>query len=360
MVVVFLPDATGGNPYQSNLANSLDEDVVIRDRVLFDERESLFPILSALPTDRDVTAIHFHWLQPYIFSKSASRTVIRLLLTIVQLLVVRLMGIPVVWTVHDVISEQSSEFGYPKLERWFKHAFIRFGFCNHIFVHCESARTAVLQEYNLPDRLRGRVTIVPHGNYLDNYSDEVSTKEARSRLGLDDEKTVFLFFGQIRPYKGVEQLIDAFKLLGGEQYRLLVVGLPLNESIEETVQQKSAEDSRIRTTLEFIPDEEIQVYMNAADVVVLPFNEITTSGSAILAMSFGKAIIMPRLGCLPELVNENGAIMYSPDNEGGLLEALESSQDHNLDAMGDYNLELAHEYDWASIASTTRDRYYRR
>ena len=348
MTVVFLPDSTEYNPYQANLADALDEDVILG-------REArLLPILCIVREAEDVSVVHFHWLDPYIFRKTGPRTAAVLLLTVLQLIVIRLQGIPVVWTVHNVLSHGSR---YPRLERWFKHAFVRFGFCAHAFVHCENVEDRLIEECSLPESVRQRVTVIPHGHYLDNYENEISRDEARLDLGYGEDESVFLFFGQIKPYKGVFHLLETFKSIDDPDYRLLVVGNPSTESIERELRERSAGDDRIRSVLRFVPDEEIQRYMNAADAVVLPYTQVTTSGSAILVMSFGKAIIIPRMGCVPEILDEAGALIYPPEAEHGLRNALMEAKHRDLLSMGRHNTRQVRQYDWTTIAERTARVY---
>lgn len=350
MTVIFLPDSTEYNPYQRNLADALDEDVVLGGG------DRLLPILFTVLSAEDTPVVHFHWLDPYIYLKSGPRTVARLLLTALQLVVVRLMGTPVVWTVHNVLSHDSP---YPRLERWFKHAFVRFGFCTHVFVHCESAADRLVEECALPEEVRRRISVVPHGHYVDNYENEISREEARRELGYGEGETVFLFFGQIKAYKGVVQLVDAFTSIDEPDYRLLIAGNPSNDAIGRELEERAAGDDRIRSVLEFVPEEEIQLYMNAADAVVLPYTDITTSGSAILVMSFGKGMIVPRLGCLPELLDEEGALMYPPGSDRGLRDALTEAKRRDLSSMGRYNARRVRRYDWATVAERTARVYSR-
>lgn len=348
MTVIFLPDSTEYNPYQRNLADALDEDVILGGG------DRLLPILFTVRSAEDAPVVHFHWLAPYIYDESGPRTAALLLLTVLQLVVVRLIGTPVVWTVHNVLSHESR---YPRLERWFKHAFVRFGFCDHVFVHCENAADRLVEEYALPERVRRRISVIPHGNYVDNYENRISREEAREELGYGESESVFLFFGQIKPYKGVVQLVDAFASIDDPDYRLLIAGNPSNDALERELRERTAGDDRIRSILEFVPDEEIQLYMNAADAVVLPYTEITTSGSAILVMSFGRGMIIPCLGCVPELLDGEGALIYPPDADDGLRDALTEAKHRDLLSMGRHNARQARRYDWATVAERTARVY---
>lgn len=348
VTVIFLPDSTEYNPYQQNLADALDEDVVLG------EGTRLLPILFAVRSAEDAPVIHFHWLDPYIYETSGPRTAVLLFLTVLQLVVVRLMGVPVVWTVHNVLSHESR---YPRLERWFKHVFVRFGFCAHVFVHCENAADRLVEECALPERVRRRITVVPHGHYVDNYENEVSREEARRELGYDGNERVFLFFGQIKPYKGVVHLVETFASIDDPDYRLLIVGNPSDDATARELEARTDGDDRVRSVLRFVPDGDIQLYMNAADAVVLPYTEITTSGSAVLVMSFGRAVIVPRMGCVPELLDEEGALMYPPDADAGLRDALTEAKRRDLLSMGGHNVRRVRRYDWGTVAERTARVY---
>ena len=110
----------------------------------------------------------------------------------------------------------------------------------------------------------------------------------------------------MRPYKGVTELLSAFAALPDADARLVIAGKALDDAYAARVTALAAADDRVRLDLGFVPDDELQVYLRAADVVATPFLEIFTSGSVLLAMSFGKAVIAPRRGCVAETVDERG------------------------------------------------------
>jgi glycosyltransferase involved in cell wall biosynthesis len=336
------------NPYQQELADALaDQGVAVRKG---DHTEYL-PILGRLRNGRP-DVVHLHWLDNLLVSHNPVLSVLLGLRLLVELVVCRLLGIGVVWTVHNVLDHERSQ---PRLELRFRKLAARV--CDTLVVHSDCARGRVVDAYDLPTGGRGpAVVVVPHGHFLDSYPDEVSRETAREWLGVGDE-TVYLFFGNIRPYKGVEGLVRAFKRLDGD-VRLFVVGRPLAESnADDRLRTACAEDDRIETVFEFVPEEDIQRYMNAADALVLPFEEVLTSGSAILGMSFGRAVVAPRLGCLPDVLSETPELLYDPDDPDGLHDALRRAREADLEAAGRRNFEKIREYDWNGIAARTRAVY---
>lgn len=350
MTVVFLPDFSDTNPYQTNLADAVASQ---GEAVGFGARYRFLPILRSVVSHRPVSVVHFHWLAPYIYAGPYHRSLVRLVFTAVELIVLRLAGIPVVWTVHNLAIHESN---HPRLEWWFKHAFVRFGFCDRLILHCEAMEDDFIDTYQLSERARKKIRFTPHGHYFYNYENDISPEEARRRLNLGTGP-VFLFFGRIRPYKGILELIDAYRSVSDGDSHLLIVGNPEDEELAAELEGCTRDDDRIVTRLEYVPDEDVQLYMNAADAVVLPFKDITTSGSAILAMTFGKAVVVPRKGCLPELLDENGTIFYRRDGAGTLVEALRTAQDRDLASMGEYNRQRVRQYDWADIGSQTVEIY---
>jgi glycosyltransferase involved in cell wall biosynthesis len=337
--VAFLPDYTHTNPYQENLAEAIDA------KVSYPDTDRTLPVLRTVLADEEVV-LHFHWLDHFVLSPSLLWTVIGMTSTALQLVVARLLGIPVVWTVHNVLSHDSP---YPRAERAFKSAFVRV-LCDGVFVHCEEAADSVLSAYGLPERLRYRISLIHHGHYLNNF--EQAGSAARGRRS----KTTYLYLGQIRPYKEVPRLMDAFSGLDDPDAELFVVGAPSTERLKRVVRERS-DDNRITTDLRFVDDEEVEGYMSRADVVVLPYADISTSGSAVLAMSFARAVVVPRLGCVPELLDERGAVFYTAGDTEALRNALTEAKERDLDAMGQHNLDRVRQYDWESVAVTTTRVY---
>ncbi|MFX0203617.1 MAG: glycosyltransferase, partial [Candidatus Hodarchaeota archaeon] len=269
-----------------------------------------------------------------------------------EVLFAKSLGIKVIWTVHNLWDHERRD---PQLEVFFNRFLVRI--YDQLIVHCSLARKSLLQRYQLPDHLRDKINVIPHGNYINSYANHVTRKKARTWLGLGYGDIVFLYFGTIRPYKGVQRMTDAFRKLNNPRARLLIVGEPNNEAIRSELIRFCESDERIRAFLKFVPDEDIQLYMNAADVVVLPFQNILTSGSALLAMSFGKPIIVPRLGCIPEVVDKEGGFLFNHDEGQGLLSAMKQASLANLASMGEYNYAKAKSFDWNMIAEKTHEVY---
>lgn len=281
------------NPYPALLARALEQAGA---RVIDPGRPGWGWILRHR---RRVQVLHLHWL--HVFYRIENRELVSIVQALefcARLLAARLLGYRLVWTLHDPRPYDSTT---PLADR-----IARTGVMNlaEVIIHCGAAR-ALLRRRKL---LGGGVHRIDHGSYAGVYPDAVDREAARGRLGIAAERVVFLAFGMIRAYKGLRNLLAAFEALGrgpgGSQATLLIAGKPRGERDAAATAglRRAYEHLDIRWFLEFVPGDEVQLYMRAADFAVAAFEEILVSGSAILALSFGVPLVAPRLGCLPELL----------------------------------------------------------
>jgi glycosyltransferase involved in cell wall biosynthesis len=297
--------------------------------------------------------LHLHWLNQFSDAKTPIRALIKLASFITELLILRLLGVRIVFTAHNLIPHESK---FPKIDLLCTAMVTRIAHAT--VAHGESARDILVERCRL--RRADRIHVVPCGNYSTAYPNTIDSAAARRRLGIPGSDTVFLFLGAIRPYKGVPELIDAFSQITEEEVRLLIAGRPWGVELENELMAKCSQDQRIGYYPGVVENEDIQVFMNAADVVVLPYKDILTSAAAVLAMSFAEPCVAPRLGCLADVLDEKGAFLYDPSETNGLLNAMLRATEksaNELEAMGQYNFRRAQEWSWEHIAGKHFDMY---
>lgn len=353
VTVLMCPDYRDSNPYQSELIAALETRNV---SVEATNVGWMFPLLSGVRRHGVPDVVHLHWLHRFVITNRRFPSVLAVLLglrLVFELIVLRALGVRLVWTVHNLLDHERVA---PRSELAVRHAVARL--VDRIVVHCGEAIESVEETYRLPERVSDRARVVPHGNFSGVYEDDISESAAREQLDLPPDVPVITFFGLIRPYKSVPELIETFKRVSGDA-RLLVAGNPWNEDLEDRVRAAGADDERVRTVLEYIPDEEVQVYLRASDAIALPFDSVLTSGSAVLAMTFGCAVVAPSMGCLPGLIGSEGGYVYDPNNPAGLQVAIRSAIDdrERLQEMGGRNREEARKLEWGQIAEQTREIY---
>jgi len=270
---------------------------------------------------------------------------------LLELALLRVMGARVVWTVHN-LSEHARRA--PWVENLIKRAVMYLIAAG--IVHCESARQATIDSLGLSKRQRRKLTVIPHGHLAEWYPTDVTRAGAREQLGIDETSTVFLYFGRILPYKNVLELIAAFESLPDDGARLLLVGRPDTPDLAARIAAAASDDPRIHLELEYVPDEAVPRYFAASDAVVLPFRDILSSGSAVLAASLHRAVIAPRIGCIADRFDTGSGLIYDPEAEG-LETVMARGLRLDLDRIARQHYAAIITPDWSEIADATASVY---
>ncbi len=244
--------------------------------------------------------LHLHWPDLELHEVSTVRAIWRVSKLVTYLLIARARGMRIVWTAHNL---RSHDRWHPILEEvmWW---------CLTRLVHAHisltaAAQTAAYRRFPVLRRVPGFV--VAHGHFRDFYPGSVTHEEARRKLAVPEGSLLLVFFGLVRAYKNVDSLVRAFRALRDDRLLLLVAGRPEPASIGDELTSSAAGDPRIRLRLEYIPTAEVSVVLMAADLVVLPYRDILNSGTAILALGFGRPVLAPALGSLPDLQAQVGS-----------------------------------------------------
>lgn len=174
-------------------------------------------------------------------------------------------------------------------------------------------------------------TMVKHPRYkkvahpvYEIFGEPVSKGEARRQLQIPDGN-VLLFFGYIRPYKGLHLLIDALNML---KQRLEVTALVVGEFYEDEEPyrqhlRKVGVEHMVRLVAEYVPNEKVAKYFCAADVVVLPYLSATQSGITQIAYNFNKPVIATNVGGLAEVVIDGvSGLVVRPNDAVALADAI--------------------------------------
>jgi glycosyltransferase involved in cell wall biosynthesis len=185
---------------------------------------------------------------------------------------------------------------------------IQYRLADHIFVHTRKMKDELLADFGVHEQ---DVTMIRHPINNAFPDTDLSPAEAKYQLGLRETEKTILFFGKIKAYKGIEHLLSAFGQLVARDpgYKLIIAGEVQkgNEQYLEELRQKfgtELDSTQIILKAQFIPDEEAEIYLKAADVLVLPYNEIFQSGVLFLAYSFGLPVVATDVGSFREEIAE--------------------------------------------------------
>ncbi len=245
----------------------------------------------------------------------------------ILMLYYKALGKKIAFTAHNVNQARRDN-----KDSWFNRTTlkIQYQLCDHIFVHTEKMKDELRQDFDVAEKA---VTVIryPLNNALPDT--ELTSQEAKQRLGVEENEKTILFFGRIRPYKGIEYLLDAFRQLAADEqgnYRLVVAGEPKKGSEQYLHEVQTAIDTtfapgKVILRVQFIPDSEMELYLKGADVLVLPYKEIFQSGVLFLAYSFGLPVVATDVGSFrEEIIEGSTGFLCKPGDPQELAKALET------------------------------------
>ena len=272
------------NPYNALLAESIQ-------RAGGEVQE--FSVRALLTGHWDIW--HLHWPEHSFHQTGVLRAAKALLRRCLTILIARATRTRIVWTVHNA---QPHKLPFPRMYRALRRVLV-LALGGWISLSDEARDEAVRA---IPQLARRPSWVIPHGDYRSCYPPPPPREQARRELGIEPEVRVLLFFGLIRGYKNVPQLVRTFLASDDPDLRLIIAGKPVGSTGEE-LQALAGSDGRIRLDMEFIPAERLPSYFGSADLTVLPFQRILNSGSALLSLSLDTPVLVPALGSMRQLAD---------------------------------------------------------
>ncbi|MEO0535479.1 MAG: glycosyltransferase family 4 protein [Cyanobacteria bacterium P01_A01_bin.123] len=344
--------ATLEQDYTSMLADSISEYDAEVSFFKFTSKEfHLSEISEAIENQSlKIDVVHLHWAHHYCYSGNKTknffvRRVKSIQISIENLIQIRKLkslGCKIVWTVHNSLSHEAK---IPISEYIFRWGLSRL--CDDIIVMSNYSRQEVQTTYGR----RKRIHVIPLGNFIGAIPNSISRDEARKKLDIPLDCKVLLNFGLMRPYKGIDDLLHAFKEIRRSDIVLLLAGNCSDTKLKNLIEESAEHDKRIMPHLKFIRNEDIQIFMNASDWGVFPFKKILNSASVLLALSMGKPVVVPSKGVLPEIVlNSKNGFLYEDKKYLGnaMLRALNITQS-SWENMSAQAISSTRKYDWVDI-----------
>lgn len=261
------------NPYLVELVGALPATV----------RTLTFTWRTALTGRYDV--LHLHWPEKLLRGHGPLRTAARHVATLALLLRLTLTRTPVVRTLHNVRPHEPG------------------GVIEGLVLRALDRRTTLairlVPTTTLPPDVPAGTPLVtiPHAHYRGWYAQHPRPQRRAGRV---------LFFGLVRPYKGVEDLLAAFRALPGDAVSLRVVGSPESDGLARAVAALAEGDDRVGLLLEYVDEATLATEIGEAQLVVLPYRELHSSGAALLALSLDRPVLVPAGAAASDLAAEVG------------------------------------------------------
>jgi len=271
----------------------------------------------------------------------------------------KILGKTLVFTAHNINAGERDEKDtlMNRLSLKFMYRIV-----DHIIVHTKKMKLQLINGYHIRE---SKVTVIPFGINNTVPKSELTTREAKKKLNFEGNEKIILFFGNIAPYKGLKYLILALVNLKQEHNdcRLIIAGQIKNceaywENIQRIIEEHDLKDYIIKK-IEYIPDEEIEVYCKSADVMILPYNYIFQSGVLFLSYNFGLPVIATDVGSLrKDIVEGKTGFICQPEDPEDLAKKVNlyfhSDLFKNLEANRNKIIKYANKkYSWEKIGEKT-------
>jgi glycosyltransferase involved in cell wall biosynthesis len=323
------------NPYESQLSEALSSEQDTEE-----VKESLYEFWKQ-PTNADI--LHIQWPEALYNWKNPQPWE-----------VARLANILEEWSSMASIVTTVHNHKPHNLDNWKRLYRLVYQNSDGIIHMGETSRRWFLDRYDFASEKEHAV--IPHGNYTC-FSDRVTSSEARERLDLNSEDWVCLTFGEIRHPEERDLLVEAFDHLGIRSKKLVIAGRLPPLSRRRLRYWRLKYDPRIDIQEGWIPDEEVQLYLRAADTVVIPREGVLNSGNVALGFTFGRPVVGPDEGVIGEVLSRTGNPTHEPGNPKALAEAVEEVKG-SQEKLGTRNKNYATEkMNWDTVASQHVDLY---
>jgi glycosyltransferase involved in cell wall biosynthesis len=227
-----------------------------------------------------------------------------------------------------------------------------FGGMDAVVAHSEHSAARLRDDVGLDP---AKVRVIPHGafDYLTKLPEEKPLPPELEGA----EGPVVLSFGLLRPYKGIEDLLEAFRRIDGAE--LWIVG---NPRMDVTALQKLAAEAggRVRFVTRFVDEAEIPAIFRRADLVVLPYLDAEHSGVLYTALAFGKPLVLSAVGGFPEVAETGAARLVPPGDTAALADTLDElirDEDARAELAAAATRAAVGPFSWDEAARRTLDLY---
>ena len=333
--IMFFPCWLTNNPYQKLFYQALNEnfDLAVEGydqkglrKELIDRKKGKFKY------------IHLHWLHNFFDFEDPSV----LANTLEALGYAKQNGFEIIYTAHNICSHDSEN---AQDEKRYREQIL--SFVDHSLAHGELAKQRLIKEFEVP---ADSIEIVPHGTYGDFYGEKINKIQAKEKFGIPAQSTVFLFFGNIKGYKGIFNLLSRFHKLreNRDDIYLIIAGRVLDQELMPELTRQTI-DANILFRPGFVQNDEVIDYFSSADLCVLPYEQVLTSGAAMLSVTMRCPVLAPSIGILPEVVTPEIGLLFDSFDEMQLKMEMVASGEVGF-SKGEQFDKTLETYDWNNLA----------
>lgn len=289
------PKVNPSNPYNQILCESIEQEsksvANFRIRNIFNLRKG--------------DLIHFHWVHNYYQNKDGNVNQLKFIIVKLVLFYWKIRGVKVGWTVHNLLPHIHHD-----RQKEIKVRSELMKKMNFLVLHSEEIKMDLIKMYG--NHCINKINIIPHPHYREYYQklikDELIINEN------DSSEFTLLFFGTIKRYKGIIELIKTFKMVEGRNMNLRILGKCDDVELENEIKNAIRNEDNIYFENNFVKDEILIPEIFSCDVVILPYQEITTSGSVILSASLQKQLLAKDAPFIRSIYGDSAVYFNSYDH----------------------------------------------
>ncbi|MEB2779500.1 glycosyltransferase [Algoriphagus sp. C2-6-M1] len=300
--IIFNPCENKENQYIDILVNGLEKHGF--------EVSPLDDFLTSVAHFQSIKLLHLNWFENLDDSSANSmwKSYIRKL---VVLAAIKFGKKKLVWTMHNRLSHEKKS---GKLSRALTRKIV--AQVDAVVIHASITKDILRNQY---PNLQAKIVHIPHPDFIDVYGPMCPENSVESNSPLK-----LLFLGAIKPYKNIELLIEIAQQFPTDIH-LTIAGNPNSESYQGELQHLASEASNMTLELKFIPDQDLPNFIHHSDLLILPYSleSSLNSGTVILAFSYGRTVICPRIGTIDDLDAGENVFDYTYASEAEHREALE-------------------------------------
>ena len=306
------------NPYQKLLKEAVELNEKECMIVLKWHSKKWFPYLKYFFHKADI--IHHFWPHDFYLGKNQFSTLLKWFSFQISLFF--LTKKTLIYSVDNLVSHSCKNFEYEtnQIQKLIKRA-------NGLIFTSNESKNIFQSHYKIKKDCK--ILILPHVSYIDHYKNDIGRLESRQLLNINPKDQVLLSLGRVDEYKGILELIDAFIAVANDNCVLVIAGKCSDKKYEFKLKTKikkaEQHNQKIIFQNDYIPDDDLQIYYNASDSVILNYKDAPMNpGSLIMAMGFECCIIAPNYGALPEIVPTESFIGYDRDDTQSLKNAIKT------------------------------------
>ena len=279
------------NPYNSQIYEVIaNENTTVND----------YSDIRLLVKSSDI--VHIHWPEYFFFftETSAPKMIWKASIRMFILYISKLWGTKVFWTIHNL---QPHEVRRPTVEKILMRLLAKR--VDSLILLNKNSDKEIREMY--PSLNKTPANLIPLCHSRDIYKTKLDKDQAKKIYGFESEQILLSYFGRIRRYKNVQSLVKSFRGLENSKLRLMISGECGDPALRDEIIEEAKGDTRIRLHFEDLSAQQLANVVTASDLTVLPYDTVLNSGTAFLALSLSRPILLPRTRAFEELRDEVGS-----------------------------------------------------